>query len=246
MIVRAAGMVGGAFVRVIVDQSGMVLNTDVAARLAEVPLFAEMALDERLRLAAGAEVLQLRKNGRASSPGHDALFVLLEGAVALGVSDNDRFTVLATVRAPSALNLACVVSPPRCQMFWRALEPATIVALDGEAFRAALARDGRLAARTCVELSAFQQGVIASAADQRLLSAQRRVGAYVASLLPLEKGAARASLPFDKRLLAAELGMTPENFSRALGRLSSCGVSVRGRAIEVAEAERFRSAVAEM
>jgi len=224
----------------------MVLKADVTVRLAEVPLFAGMTPDERLRLAEGAEILQLRKNGETCGPDHDALLVLLNGAVALGVSNDDRFTVLATVRAPSPLNLACVVSPPRCQMFWRALEPATIVALDGAAFRAALERDGRLAARTCVELSTFQQAMIASAADQRLLSAQRRVGAYVASLLPPGEGEAKASLPFDKRLLAAELGVTPENFSRALRRLSSCGVSVRGRAIEVAQAERFRTAVAEM
>lgn len=52
----------------------------------------------------------------------------------------------------------------------------------------------------------------------------RRVGDFILKLCPSYEGSAVVGLPYEKSLIAARLGMTPESFSRALARLRDVGV----------------------
>jgi CRP/FNR family transcriptional activator FtrB len=58
-------------------------------------------------------------------------------------------------------------------------------------------------------------------------------------LLAMDPGGA-VQLDFEKRVLAARLGMTPENLSRALATLGPYGVAVSGRVISVARPDELR------
>jgi CRP-like cAMP-binding protein len=56
---------------------------------------------------------------------------------------------------------------------------------------------------------------------------------------------ADVTLPFEKSIIAARLGIKPESFSRALGRLKDVGVDVNGAEIAIASRAalaRFMSA----
>jgi CRP-like cAMP-binding protein len=54
----------------------------------------------------------------------------------------------------------------------------------------------------------------------------QRVADYLASLCPARSGRCVISLPYDKGLIAARLGLTPESLSRFLAKLKSIGVEV--------------------
>jgi len=212
--------------------------------LAGVPLFAPMTPTARLSLQQAGALQALARGAVLGGAERDSLLVLLSGAVALGVHEADRVAVLSTFRAPCVLNLACVMVQADCEIRWRALQAGTLLSLPGSAFRTALAEDAGLAARAIGELAEAHQRLLSGAASQRLRSSERRVAAYVLSLTAVTAGATTVRLPYDKNLLAALLGMTPENFSRALGRLSDLGVTVRGSEVSIEQVERLRADLA--
>jgi CRP/FNR family transcriptional activator FtrB len=210
-------------------------------RFSAVPLFSPMAPEALLALARAGEARLFAKGQELGIPS-DRLIVLLSGAVALSVRDADRAAILSTVRAPRALNLACVIARAGCKIRWRALEDCAVIVLPGKAFLAAMATDPALATRAYGELAVSHQQVLTGAAEQRLLSAQRRVAGYLLSLAQEPNGRALVRLPYEKHLLASLLGMTPENFSRALGRLSDHGVVVMGTDVRIDQVERLQAA----
>jgi CRP/FNR family transcriptional regulator, dissimilatory nitrate respiration regulator len=57
-------------------------------------------------------------------------------------------------------------------------------------------------------------------------SGAQRLAEFLVSLTPVEAGPCTLTLPYDKSLVAARLGMKPESLSRALARLRELGVNV--------------------
>lgn len=68
-----------------------------------------------------------------------------------------------------------------------------------------------------------------------LQNAPQRIGCFLLRLANQnEPGPVTIHLPYDKTLLASRLGMQPETFSRALGKLKEAtGISVKGATIEM-------------
>jgi CRP/FNR family transcriptional activator FtrB len=211
-------------------------------RLSAVPLFSPMDRKALVALVAASETRLFAKGMELDVQSEDHLMILLAGSVALSVREADRTAIFSTSRTPGALNLACVMARAGCQIRWRALEDATVLVVPTRAFHDALAKDPGLAARAYRELAIAHQRLLSGAAGQRLQSAQRRVVDYLLSLTPTGRGEALVRLPYEKHLLASLLGMTPENFSRTLGRLAEQGVSVLGPDVRIDQIERLRAA----
>lgn len=220
----------------------MIQNADLD-RLSALPLFAPMDRKALSALVAGSQTRLFIKGRELDIQGEDHLMVLLAGSVALSVREADRAAVLSTARTPGALNLACVMARASCNICWRALEEVTVLVIRGTVFQEALAKDPGLAARAYRELAVVHQQLLSGAAGQRLQSAQRRVVDYLLSLTSTGRGEALVHLPHEKHLLASLLGMTPENFSRTLGRLAGQGVLVQGGDIRMDRVERLRMAL---
>ena len=66
-------------------------------------------------------------------------------------------------------------------------------------------------------------------------SGVQRVAGFLALLCSKEAGACTIALPYDKGLIAARLGLTPESLSRAFAKLRPLGVKVSSATVEVAE-----------
>lgn len=52
----------------------------------------------------------------------------------------------------------------------------------------------------------------------------------------------QAALPYEKNLIASELGITRESFSRALASLEQAGIQVSGQTIMIVDAARLATA----
>ncbi|MDG2521825.1 helix-turn-helix domain-containing protein [Caulobacter segnis] len=209
--------------------------------LRAVPMFAPLDAEVLAALEAAGETRTFGKNHLVDIHCEDDLIVLLSGAVALSVAEAGRQAVLSTISGASALNLACAMTKARCEVRWRTLGPCAVFILPGHLFREALAADAGFAARAYEALAVAYHQLLSTAADQRLRSAQGRVVSYLLSLIPASSGGARVRLPYEKGLVASLLGMTPENLSRALGRLTSHGVSIRGASVIVEEVARLQT-----
>ncbi len=69
----------------------------------------------------------------------------------------------------------------------------------------------------------------------------QRVASFLLELCPQHSGAARVTLPYDKMLLAAQLGIKPESLSRAFARLREQGVTMHHHEAEIADLEVLRA-----
>lgn len=64
-------------------------------------------------------------------------------------------------------------------------------------------------------------------------SGVQRVAEFLASLSSAKQGTCAIALPYDKVLIAARLGLTPESLSRAFARLKSVGVVIEASQVVV-------------
>jgi CRP-like cAMP-binding protein len=77
-----------------------------------------------------------------------------------------------------------------------------------------------------------------------LQSAAQRIGCFILRLVPAAEGqdSITVTLPYDKTLLAARLGMQPETFSRALAKLrTQTGIEVKGATVTIQDMTRLTS-----
>ena len=73
----------------------------------------------------------------------------------------------------------------------------------------------------------------------KLRSATERVGCYLLALSRHQGTPDRAILPYGKSLVASELGMTRESFSRALSALQGAGIAVHDKTIAILDPTRL-------
>ncbi|WP_201772359.1 helix-turn-helix domain-containing protein [Hoeflea sp. BAL378] len=82
--------------------------------------------------------------------------------------------------------------------------------------------------------------MVRHAKSLKLRNSRERVAAYIYRQSKTTGGASFV-LPVEKRLLASLLGMTPENFSRAIKSLQPDGVAMDGMRIIVTNAKALES-----
>lgn len=79
--------------------------------------------------------------------------------------------------------------------------------------------------------------------SRTLKNAPQRIGCFLLRLCPLVQPAGEVviHLPYDKTLLAGQMGMQPETFSRALSRLKSdLALGIKGSSITVSDMRALR------
>jgi CRP-like cAMP-binding protein len=68
----------------------------------------------------------------------------------------------------------------------------------------------------------------------------QRVAEFLASFAREERGRSTFALPYDKMLIARQLGLMPESLSRAFARLRAVGVSVNASTVTVEDVAKLR------
>src|SRR5476649_43873 len=76
-------------------------------------------------------------------------------------------------------------------------------------------------------------------------SGVQRVAEFLASLSLAEQGHCAVALPYDKILIAGQLGLTPESLSRAFAKLRGAGVTINASQVTVKDIIKLRRIAAE-
>ncbi|MCB1546092.1 MAG: cyclic nucleotide-binding domain-containing protein [Methylobacteriaceae bacterium] len=71
-------------------------------------------------------------------------------------------------------------------------------------------------------------------------SGLQRVAEFIASLTSVERGRCACALPYDKTLIARQLGLMPESLSRAFARLRTIGVRVSAASVTIDDIAKLR------
>lgn len=206
------------------------LPTTPREALAATPWLAAVT-DATLDLLASHAVLHgLPAGSMLFEQAETSAFMLsvISGCVAmLGVRGTDE-TLVELVRPVDLLLPAAVLNRQPYLMRARALEDVRILMIQAETFQRAVAADHALCLAVLACEAVHFRRQVKHAKNLKLRSAEERVGYYLLKLVEATSPATTLHLPLEKRLIASQLGMTRETFSRTLAALAGHGLRVEG------------------
>jgi len=187
------------------------------------------------RVPAGSRLLE-----QAETPVF-AQFLLAGSIELLGVRGRAE-TLVELLRPVDLVIPAAVVSGQPYLMRARVYEEAHLLLVRAEVFRQAVAMDHAFCRAVLGCVAAQFRRQVRMQKNLKLRSAEERVGCYLVAMLGPSDTNITLRLPIEKHLIASQLGMTRETFSRALSGMAKFGVLVRGEVvhIECAAAARVR------
>lgn len=118
----------------------------------------------------------------------------------------------------------------------RVLEEAQLLLVQAATFRDLVAADHALALAMLACQAAQFRRQVKQVKNVKLRAAEERVGCYLVRLLEVAPPGRPVRLPLEKRLIASQLGMTRETFSRALAAVTRHGLLVDGDRVVLTDA----------
>ena len=170
----------------------------------------------------------------------DFLHVVVDGQVEVFSAYRDRETTVSVLGAGNSFIVAAVVLDRIYLKSARALTPARILLIPAEAVRRYFAEDAAFARALAVELAIAYRSVVKELKNQKLRSSLERLANWLLVREEETGSRGRFELPFEKRILAARLGMAPEVLSRSFAALASYKVSVKGSEIQIRDGDALR------
>ncbi|MDX8535608.1 helix-turn-helix domain-containing protein [Mesorhizobium sp. VK25A] len=211
----------------------------------ELPLFRGLPASRRAELLRHAMVHSVSPGTVLFEQGdvpNFQLVVLAGSAQLFGRSAEGREVLIEAARAPDLIIPAAVLTDAPYLMQARVPEPSRFLLIHAAAFRAAVDADPLLAHAVIGSLAHQFRRMVRQIKNLKLRTATQRVGCYLLALSKRQGTPDRAVLPFEKTLIASELGITRESFSRALSSLGQSGIRVDGQTIAILDARRLAAA----
>lgn len=167
-------------------------------------------------------------------------YVVLAGSAhLLGRSNEGREVFIDVVRPGDLVVPAAVATSSPYLMQAQVLEPSRFLLIQADAFRVTIRSDPALAEAVIGSLAGQFRRMVRQIKNLKLRSSAQRVGCYILALSREQKNPHRIILPYEKNLIASELGMTRESFSRTLAAFRRDGVTVDGDTITIVDAARL-------
>ncbi len=166
---------------------------------------------------------------------------LLAGAVALVGVVGANEVAIETVLPFDLLLPAAVLNRQPYLSRARVLEEAHLALIPADAFRDEVVRDHALCLAVLASQAAQFRRQVKQLKNLKLRPAEERVGCYLLALVERHAPATAIRLPLEKRLIAGQLGMTRETFSRTLAAMARHGLRVAGDTVEVTDAAALRA-----
>lgn len=218
-----------------------------ATRLAEhfivnMPLFRAVARPHLARLLEHATVHRLKRGAailrRGEQPG--AFFGVAQGQLKLTLRGHHGEEKLLRVIVPGeTFGELLVFSARPSPIDAVALCESLVVAFPARQVSALVERDPPFARSALASLADQIHELVEEIEAETLLTARQRIAAY---LVALAKGASRVRLPVTKTLVASQLGVTKETFSRLLRELVDRGlIAVQRRDILLHDCSRLKA-----
>lgn len=163
------------------------------------------------------------------------LVVICGSAHLFGRSSDGREVLIEAVRAPDLIIPAAVVTGAPYLMQARVPEPSRFLLIQASTFREAVASDPVLAQAVIADLARQFRRMVRQIKNLKLRPSIQRVGSYILALSARQDSTDRVQLPYEKNLIASELGITRESFSRALSSLEKRSIRVEGQMIFICD-----------
>lgn len=165
----------------------------------------------------------------------DFLYVVIEGQVEVFARYCDRETTISVLGPGSCFITAAVVLDRVYLKSVRSLTNARALLIPADAVRRCFAQDAAFGRALAIDLALAYRSVVKDLKNQKLRSGIERLANWLL-VAHAEFGSAPSfKLPFEKKILAARLGMAPEVLSRAFATLAAYQVRVTGCNVEIGD-----------
>lgn len=221
------------------------MNKEDAPFIRRLPLFRNMTSANFEMVTHHAVVRHAAVGEALIEQGDPAehLYIVLEGAVQMFASWDQRECTMGVIRPVGTFILAACIKDAPYLMSARALEPTRVVLLPAPDLRAVFRRDPDFAVSVIDELAGDFRRVVRHAKGLKLRTTLHRAAAYLLEQSQIAGGASTFFLQVEKRHVASYLGMTPENLSRVLRALEAKGVQINGQQVMISDVESLRAFV---
>ncbi len=218
------------------------MRSDEKEKMRLLPLFDGVAashVEHMLRVSFlqrfPAHVVLVREGEPA-----DFLHVVVDGQVEVFAGYRDRETTISVPGPGHSFIVAAVVLDKVYLKSARTLSPAHVLLIPADIVRRYFAEDAAFSRALAIELAFAYRGVVKELKNQKLRSSLERLANWLVAH-DIETGSTgRFDLPFDKKVLAARLGMAPEVLSRSFAALAQYHVVVSGPSVRLNDREALR------
>lgn len=156
-----------------------------------------------------------------------AVFIVLNGFIKLSrMTPNGTEAVVAILGRNRSFAEAMVLRGTPYPVSAEAISDCTVLQIDGARLRQILLEDPEFAIGLLASTFIHLQGLVDQIEKLKAHTGVQRVAQFLADLTKQEAGPCEVRLPYNKRLIAGNLGMQPESLSRAFARLREHGVRV--------------------
>jgi len=187
-----------------------------------------------------AKVELIRQNEYA-----DFLYVLIEGQVEMYASSGTRETTIEVLDPVALFIVAAVLHDETCLQSARTLTSCRMLMIPAQEMKTAMEGDIHFMHAVILDMSRRYRRAIKELKNQKMRTSVERLANWLLQVNSIQKHGSYIDLPYEKRLLASRLGMTPENLSRGFATLSEHGIKVDGGRIvfvDMAKLEAFAQA----
>jgi CRP/FNR family transcriptional activator FtrB len=209
-----------------------------------LPLFRDMEKNSFDELMAAAELKHVPHHATLILEGTlpDFLHVVIDGSVEVFCTHDGHETTIDIMRPSAAFILASAIRNDIYLSSARTLAPSQILLIPAKQIRDVFDRDPAFARAIALELTEHHRNAVRALMDKKLRTGTKRLANWILRTDAMQGNQRTIELTLEKRTLASSLGMTPENLSRSLARLSKYGVKSSGREIVIEDSfalERF-------
>lgn len=207
-----------------------------------LPLFRDVTQATLAELLRAALLQQFQPHVTLLNEGDwpDFLVVVIKGSVELYSHHAGRETTTDIIHPKMSCGLAAIVGEQTHLSSARTLAPSLILMIPADAVRSLLRNDASFARAVENELAGTCLHLARVLKNQKLRSGAERLANWILDADRRQGNRGRIVLPYDKRTLAAYLGMTPESLSRKFASLVDHGVSGSGRELTITDRAALR------
>jgi CRP/FNR family transcriptional activator FtrB len=207
-----------------------------------LPLFKDVTQATLAELLRGGFLRQFQPHITLLNEGDwpDFLVIVIKGSVELYSSHAGRETTTDILLPKMTCGLAAIVCAQTHLSSARTLSPSQILMIPADGVRSLLCNDASFARAVENELAGTCLHLAKVLKNQKLRSGAERLANWILEADRRQGSRGRILLPYDKRTLAAYLGMTPESLSRKFAGLVDHGVSSSGRELKITDRAALR------
>jgi CRP-like cAMP-binding protein len=218
----------------------MQLSSEDMDIIQAAPLFSGVADDIMKSIADGKAVRNYEKGRILFQEGDiaDHFFLILDGLVKLfRSSKTGQETIIGIFKKGEVFAECAAFKKTFFPVSAEMVSEGRLLRIDATDITVAIRKNPEIAFSMLASISMHQKALVDHIEQLKTHTGPKRVARFLLDSLSKANGSTIVDLPYKKSLIADNLGMKPESFSRALAKLRDVGVVTHGEQVSVLDVD---------